>query len=38
MNNNALTPIGGNQPHENLMPYLCITFIVSLFGVFPTQN
>jgi microcystin-dependent protein len=38
MNGNALTPVGGSQPHENMMPYLCITFIVSLFGVFPTQN
>jgi microcystin-dependent protein len=29
---------GGSQPHENLMPYLCVNFIISLFGVFPTQN
>lgn len=38
MNANAVTPIGGNQPHENMMPYLCITFIISLFGIFPSQN
>ena len=38
MNTNALTPIGGSQPHENLQPYLCITFIISLFGVFPSQS
>ena len=38
MNANALTPQGGSQPHENLQPYLCITFIISLFGVFPSQN
>jgi microcystin-dependent protein len=36
--NNALTPVGGSQPHENIQPYLCITFILSLFGVFPTQS
>lgn len=36
--NNALTPVGGSQPHENLQPYLCITFILSLFGVFPPQS
>jgi len=28
---------GGSQPHENLMPYLAISFIISLFGVFPSQ-
>src|SRR6185503_19611483 len=31
-------PVGGNQPHDNMQPYLCISFIISLFGVFPTQN
>jgi len=35
---NSLTPDGGSQPHENLQPYLCISFIMSLFGVFPSQN
>ena len=29
---------GGSQPHENCMPFLCINFIISLFGVFPTQT
>jgi microcystin-dependent protein len=29
---------GGSQPHENLQPYLCINFIISLFGVFPSQT
>ncbi|MEA2326488.1 MAG: hypothetical protein QOE68_1447 [Thermoanaerobaculia bacterium] len=38
MNANALTPVGGSQPHENMMPFLVVTFIISLFGVFPTQN
>ena len=29
------TPIGGSQPHDNLQPYLAISFIISLFGIFP---
>ena len=28
---------GGSQPHDNRQPYLAVTFIISLFGVFPTQ-
>jgi len=34
----AILPVGGSQPHDNMQPYLVITFIISLFGVFPTQN
>jgi microcystin-dependent protein len=34
----AVQPQGGSQPHENMMPFLVITFIISLFGIFPTQN
>jgi len=33
-----LQPIGGSQPHENHQPFLCVSFIISLFGIFPTQN
>jgi microcystin-dependent protein len=29
---------GGSQPHDNFMPYLCIDFIISLFGVFPSPT
>ncbi len=29
---------GGNQPHNNFQPYLCVDFIISLFGIFPSQN
>lgn len=36
--NTAVAPAGGSQPHDNLQPYLCISFIISLFGVFPTQT
>ena len=35
---NAISPAGGSQPHENCQPFLCINFIISLFGVFPTQT
>lgn len=38
MNAQVLAPVGGSQPHENMMPYLTITFILSLFGVFPSQT
>jgi len=29
---------GGNQPHDNRMPYLALNFIISLFGIFPSQT
>jgi microcystin-dependent protein len=38
MNPAALGSSGGNQPHENLPPFLTINFIISLFGIYPTQN
>ena len=38
MNAQAITPMGGSQPHENTQPFLCINFILSLFGVFPSQT
>jgi microcystin-dependent protein len=38
MNFNSVTPTGGSQPHENCQPFLCINFIISLFGVFPSQT
>lgn len=34
----ALTPVGGSQPHDNMLPFLTINFIISLFGIFPSQN
>ena len=33
-----LWPAGGSQPHTNLMPSLCITFIIALQGIFPSRN
>lgn len=29
---------GGGQPHNNLQPYVCVSFIISLFGTFPSQT
>ena len=34
----ALSATGGSQPHTNFQPYLCIDFIISLFGIFPSQT
>lgn len=34
----AISPVGGSQPHDNMMPYLVVTFIISLFGIFPSQT
>jgi microcystin-dependent protein len=38
MNSQVVQPAGGSQPHENTQPFLCINFIISLFGVFPSQT
>jgi microcystin-dependent protein len=38
MNSNALGSAGGNQPHENMMPFLVISFIISLFGIYPSPT
>ncbi|PZD94522.1 phage tail protein [Paenibacillus sambharensis] len=34
----AAGPVGGNQPHTNMMPYLCVNFIISLYGIYPSQT
>ena len=33
-----VNPAGGNQPHENMMPFVAINFIISLYGIFPTPS
>ncbi|HEX8553330.1 MAG TPA: tail fiber protein [Sphingomonas sp.] len=35
---NSCTPVGGSQPHTNFQPYLCVDFIISLFGIFPSPT
>ena len=34
----SISNVGGSQPHDNLQPYLCVDFIISLFGIFPSQT
>ena len=36
LHQNAVAPTGGSQPHTNFQPYLCLNFIISLFGIFPS--
>lgn len=38
MNASCIGNAGGSQPHDNMMPFLCISFIISLFGIFPSQT
>jgi microcystin-dependent protein len=38
MNPVALTPNGGNQPHNNMQPYLTLNFCIALQGVFPPRG
>jgi microcystin-dependent protein len=38
MNPACITPTGGNQPHENMSPYLVLNFIIALQGIFPSQT
>lgn len=37
MNANTLLPAGG-QPHDNIIPYLAVSYILSLFGIYPSQT
>lgn len=34
----AISSVGGSQPHTNFQPYLCVDFIISLFGIFPSPS
>jgi microcystin-dependent protein len=38
MSPQAISPVGGSQPHTNFQPYLCVDFIISLFGIFPSPT
>ena len=38
MNSAIDTIVGGSQPHTNFQPYLCVDFIISLFGIFPSPT
>jgi microcystin-dependent protein len=34
----SIGAVGGSQPHTNFQPYLCVDFIISLFGIFPSPT
>lgn len=34
----SVSSLGGSQPHDNFMPFLCVHFIISLFGIFPSPT
>ncbi len=34
----SIAPVGGSQPHTNFQPYLCVNFIISLYGIFPSPT
>jgi microcystin-dependent protein len=38
MNAAAIGNAGGSQPHDNMLPFLAVNFIISLFGIFPSQT
>jgi microcystin-dependent protein len=38
LNPGSISSVGGSQPHNNFQPYLCVDFIISLFGIFPSQT
>jgi microcystin-dependent protein len=38
LNPGSISPAGGSQPHNNFQPYLCVDFIISLFGIYPSQT
>ena len=37
LNANAVASVGGNRRHTNLMPFLCVNFIIALFGIYPSR-
>jgi microcystin-dependent protein len=38
LNNATVAAAGGNQPHSNIQPYLTVSYIISLYGIFPSPN
>ncbi|MCR8846361.1 tail fiber protein [Paenibacillus sp. SC116] len=38
MNAQSITPTGGSQPHDNMMPSMTISFIIAIYGVFPSSQ
>jgi microcystin-dependent protein len=38
LQSSSIAPAGGSQPHDNTQPFLVVSFIISLFGIFPSPN
>jgi len=38
MASSSITNVGGSRSHTNLMPFLCIHFIIALFGIYPSRH
>ena len=38
MSGSATAPAGGGEPHNNMMPYLTINFVIAMVGIFPTRS
>lgn len=38
MATSSITDVGGSQSHSNLMPFLCVNFIIALFGIYPSRQ
>jgi microcystin-dependent protein len=38
LNGSGLASADCNQPHNNMMPYLTLNFIIALQGIFPSRN
>ena len=38
MHPSMIQPVGGNQPHENMPPFLVINWCISLYGIYPPRN
>jgi microcystin-dependent protein len=38
LNNNATNHVGGSRSHSNLMPFLCVHYIIALVGIYPSRH
>lgn len=38
LSNQMVSAVGGSQPHDNFQPYVCLNFIISLYGVYPSPT
>jgi microcystin-dependent protein len=38
LRDDSISQTGGNQPHSNMQPYLCVSFVIVLQGIFPSRN